>query len=620
MKRLILILFLCVLSIILYSQQVTLKGKKFYLNGSEFYPMCVHYKTEGFKYTPDPNQTSNYELLLSPDHSYYTTNGFECNTYEGCFEQIQQDFNYMSQMGFNSVRVVLCPEYNEEDGLCSKYIVPGQLPPYIPVTERINPDDSEDPGLVRMLNFYESILQCANNAYPNPLKIIFLMAGGQTEMSDEELYLRTIFLDRLSLSISQSPNKSAFFAYDLYNEPYWGMIGNKTKSRACEVVSTWYDVIKANDPTQLVTLGSGSELDIFDYDLSILKLDFISFHYYPSRISSENNGLASIQQLRRLRTLTRLYWLNNNTIRPWIIGETGFTNRFDATDSFNIANHFDGTKQDLADYTGFSLNTTCGCGGSGYTWFCYQDVAYDAFGTYWYHGNFFGMLQQFHVPSPEAEKQIALDSIRYYTPKYDNYCPVDYSPTYDSTKLYYNPFGLTNNSNHGISGYVLNSIGQPIKDAVIVGSCKYFCLEDSTYQYPLVWTFSDTNGYFKLFPEKYNSVELNFYQIKCSAIGADVVVIGNGENTLLSGSSIITLHQLNFDKSLNNIVLNGPTITSYEAVRRLFVKSVTLNTGSNTTFKASNEIVILPSFQSLNGSNATFKIENVFVDCSQIPN
>ena len=628
MKNLIYLLTLLLFPLTILSQQVTIKGNKFYINESEFYPVCVHYHAEGFKNTPDPQEPTQFELLYSPVHSYNLTNGFECNSYQGCFDQMQTDFNYISSMGFNTVRISIAQQFKPEIGLFMSYIVPGQTEPYQPVIDDFDFKDPNDPALLRLLNFTESILQCANNAQPNPLKIILLVKADITYLEDKEVELRSSFLNKLSYFISQSSSQNALLAYDLFNEPYYHIVENPydtnkihrfiEKDKVCNIVTSWYNLIKNNAPNHLITLGSGGDWDIFDWDISLLKLDFISLHYYPYKTSLEDVTLQSTQNLMRIRTLNRLFWLNNNSLRPWIIGETGFTsNETGDTDDngifnpiyfYSLSHGFNGTNSDLADYVDFSLNSTCGCGGSGYTWFCYQDVAFDPLGHEYFPGNFFGLIKRFVVPSPIAEKQPAVDFIRYYNPTYNNFCPVDYSPTYDSTKLYYNPNGYSCSSTKQIYGYIKDIYGNPIKDAVIIAH---------DIKWRLYSTFSDTNGFYRIIPN-IDSAHIKIIRAESTAIGAGKIEITNFNG--MNGLYNFTLNQVKFDKTLSNIIIYPYSDLLYEAPRFLNLKNVFIVLTAAPVFQATKEIIINYDFFSEIGTNSHFKIQNVFIDCSLINN
>ncbi|MBK7083929.1 MAG: cellulase family glycosylhydrolase [Flavobacteriales bacterium] len=73
----------------------------------------------------------------------------------------------------------------------------------------------------------------------------------------------------------------ALMAYDLYNEPAYFDYTDHTKQWICEKVASVYDELKAADPNHLITVGGISVVEVFEWDPTILKLDFWSPHLYP---------------------------------------------------------------------------------------------------------------------------------------------------------------------------------------------------------------------------------------------------------------------------------------------------------------------------------------------------
>jgi len=558
------------------AQRVTLKGKDFYLGNEKFYPMAVNYGIDGVY-----NQGS---LFISPHLSYGTDNDYECSNLSLCATDIQADFNQIAGMGFDTVRIVgLAPGFNLNSsnlGVTFKDIFPHQNPTHI---IPLNPSNPSDLNMQSLLLFYDKILELANATSPHPLKVILLVKGDSTQLNSIEVNLRTAFLTRVSSYLNNSSNSNALLAYDLMNEPCYNVNPVKTKQEACSIISTWYDAIKVNAPNHLVTIGGHGVEDVFSFDPSILKLDFYSLHCYPSFQSHEDRTDPSIQELARKRTANSLYWMQQASVIPWIIGETGFV----ANHSSIISPGLNGTLNDQGDYVTYSLNATCNCGGSGYSWWQYQDVYWGDPGQ-----DFIGLLKRAHVPSPAAEKQPAVNIFRYYTPQVTTPCPVDYNPTFDANKLYYNSWQHPPKPGYEIARYVKDQDGNPIKDAAVSVWTK-----TNTGVYPMCITHTDVNGYFKAIPAppSVQNYDAKIVSIWVSTAGADAYKSVWNTN----GTSVPSTVYLN--KIKDNVIVDGETVASgqyetYTGRKSLTVSNTTVQSGGNATFTSQQSITLLPGF------------------------
>ena len=104
-----------------------------------------------------------------------------------------------------------------------------------------------------------------------------------------------------------------------------------------------------------------------------------------------------------------LYWMNNNSNRPWIVGETGLSASVNYTiDSGNM----NGSLQDQANYVKHNLNAVPNCGASGFSWGGYQDVDNNDLGNDAFQSDYIGIIEKFHTPGPWSEKP-AVDTFRY---------------------------------------------------------------------------------------------------------------------------------------------------------------------------------------------------------------
>jgi hypothetical protein len=586
MKKSIFLFSLQMFFIFSMAQYVTLSGNQFRLNGNNFYPMAMNYGVQMV--------SNDGVFFLSPDRCYIT-NDFECGNTTTCDAQIQRDLNYIAGMGFNTLRIIgLDPDYLPGQGLVFKCTVNDHAsPPHQHFELPIYPSHNSDPGMLTILSLYDKILELAHNA---SLKVIFNITGKKQTLDNTEINTWGEFLAAVASHFSNSAHNNALLAYDLINEPGYTITPDKTKQEACEIISTWYDAIKANDPHHLVTIGNYGLTDIFSFDPSILKVDFNSFHFYPSFRFYEDRTDPLIQELARKRMANYLYWAQQVSIVPWIIGETGFT----ASISHGIHEGLEGTLADQGDYVQFTLDAVCNCGGRGYSWWQYQDVFWGNPGS-----DFIGLLERNFVPSPVAEKQLAVNYFRNYTPQITGDCPVDYSPTFNANKLYYNPYQYPQ-TNNDIARYVKDQDGNPIKDAVV----RIWTSVDP-YGYH---TFTDANGYFKVISPPQSS-NAKIAMIWVSAAGADIYKsIWNNNGTFVPNT--VYLNKIKDDVVVSGVtVLNGQSKT-YKGRKSLTVSNTTINSGGNATFTSQKSVILLPGFVAQAGSHAYLYIAPP--DCNEM--
>ena len=614
---------------------VTIRGKQFKINDVGYYPMVMNYSLQSVY------NISNSENYLSPDHSYNITNDFECDGTSACEEQIQNDLNYIAGMGFNAVRICgLSPKYYSESGL---YLRSSSYPAgAIRDSILINPSAPNDPGLLRLLSYYDNILALANTTVNNitsqaaPLKVIFVLIGNSSDFDIAEQNEWDLLFNAISAHMATTTNNNAFFAYDLMNEPLYTLTVLKTKQEACNMVGTWYNTIKTNDPNHFVTIGLHGRPDVFSFDPAILKLDFISLHYYPEDWKEYEDRSDSVMQERaRNRTVNELYWMQQSCPMPWIIGETGFsaaTGDPVHQENFGISEGLWGTLSDFGDYTLHSLNATCNCGASGYSWWSYQDLSYYGLGGMFLH-NFFGLLERRSLPELSAEKQPAVNNFRNYIPGITGPCPVDYSPDYDINKLYYNPYQhpLNDIDLCHVSGTVTNQYGDKIKDAVVVAWTDLGKNPNtSEAESDPFYTFTDKDGYYSVDAYDYKPGNLQYdplqeeYDIKGSIICVKISAIG--AETLNSGwcsgytppvfSPSLRKIDLEIDGIVSNITISPGTPQNFKAFRTITTKNVIIEQGATADFKARNDINLTAGFDANRGSEVHVYCEPVYAECN----
>jgi hypothetical protein len=634
-------------------------------NGQKFYPKCINYSVQ---ILIDPNNLSN--LYFSPDHGLGATNG--CEAFNGTtFDQnlaidlLKDDFNQIASMGFNTIRICGLPghDYNSTSNVFGKRILHFNGNDTLSFYKPFEPNDPQSDLMNTYYNAYDIILNAANtttnNGQPAPLKIIFLTLNYEAGQVNNTNYNQWIadFLTKLSTKISNSPNRNAFLAFDLINEPTYNIdVKLLTKLQACNLMSTWFSTIKAVDNTLLVTSGSSGWIDVFSFDPSILPYDFSSLHYYPGfKKHFDHPIIPAMQQIMRKRSVNDLYWMKNNVNIPWIVGETGFSASTESNytlihPTLQVPNWqawgLDGVLSDQADYARNAQENVLNCGSKGFSWWDYQEKAYYGVSLEKDDNkqNFFGLLQLFTSVNPPSEKPVVQEIRNFTTTTPYGTCPVDYSDTYDANKLYYNPMHFPSSSNSK-TGFVKDQQGNPIKDAVIFFSYKVRNKITApgnprkiivTEVHPSDVTFSDKNGFFTCIPMDYIQplTEGNITSIKIGAAGTNIFY-SDVPTSFPANGSTYTLNSIGFnlDKtitgdfstngSFNGDINNPQVIVNERANNKLTLNNVNVwhympGMPINADFTARTEIDITGTFDSNINNQVDIHLVPPNIECNDL--
>ncbi len=102
-------------------------------------------------------------------------------------------------------------------------------------------------------------------------------------------------------------NDTTVWAYDFMNEPlYFDPVEERPKQDALRLAAEWRALKDSCAPRQLFTIALAEPIEVFEWDPSLLPVDFVEMHtYHPLRVASE------------------MYWYGHYVGRPWIVGETG---------------------------------------------------------------------------------------------------------------------------------------------------------------------------------------------------------------------------------------------------------------------------------------------------------
>lgn len=399
------------------NEYVSIKGKKFELNGQPFFPLTINYGV-------DIVHDNNNNLFIAPHNGYKDPIGYEGTNQATCFQSVVNDLIAIKNLGFNSVRLV---------GLGFGASKPWYETNYSTYPATVSYDINLNnalmtptfPPYTELFGLIQQVLDAAEQA---DIKIE-LLSGSKNIDTGSLLTLYTNYLSALSAHFADNP---VLFSYDFVNEPLYFGSGSNTKTQVCDIVESWNSAIK-NHSSQLTTIGLGTASEVFKWDPGMLKLDFLSFHLY-----TENTN--SLDDVKR-----QIKWIGETSKIPWVIGETGFS----ASDDPNLPGM--GTTQFQKTFAKTTMEMTRDCGGAGYAWWQYADVGWgapnSAFGVIDRHGNLKPVSSEFALFNPFSIGTTCVAP--------SNYLSIPSS-------------GTTSISGMVIRTHLLNAI--PVPNAVIFGS------------------------------------------------------------------------------------------------------------------------------------------------------
>ena len=504
MKSLVNFIFVFVMLIFNFfqvsGQYVTLEGKQFKdKNGKNFYPLVCNYLVE---YIYTDHDTSR--LIISPDRS---CDGwcFNCKDLTSCLNQMSRHFTRIKNMGFNAIRLVGSnPNYYYKPGETEGWRIKAYDLKYADSTRcDITSMDryhsyyfsgpfSTNPTSRHLFALIDSVLVRAWNA---GLYVILVAGGGAGDYSlnfppQYALYLKA--LAKHIHSVSPGPVKEALLAYDLDNEPSssWNYLtqwpvntAGHSKKDVYKNYKLFNKRVKKADPDHLTTLGGKSFEDLFEFDPTLFTVDFYSPHFYPASKPYDPSPFRN--KLDRIHG--HYVWLSNNLRKPFLVGETGFR-------SMPGGNGPDGDNEEQKQYALNTLDLTRYYGGSGYSWWNYQDYNWSE------KDRFFGLTFWDKKSHSLVEKPVA-GAFRNYNPDIE-------PPAFMPPDNYYDPFnhGHFNHDHNHLSGHIQDQDGNPVKDAFIQGWTGINTGSSGKTFYEVHYTFSDPNGDFTIIPYDYDPV------------------------------------------------------------------------------------------------------------------
>ena len=292
-----------------YLDFVYIDGNTFRIDDSIFFPIMVNYKVE-------PQRIGN-DVVISPARYYEHPTIYEAKNKDSILYQVEGHMQMIKEIGFNSIRVCMDVVSKNDKG----YYYHSDTPVYLK-------QDCD-----KIIQAIDDFIQIAKE---KGLRIMLLIKPPlDNELMD--------FTERL---LKHFADNSTLFCYDFMNEPlYFDPLKERTKSDAKEVVSAWKDAMDRLAPHQLFTIGFSEPIEVFEWDPSILSVDFVQFHtYHPLRVPNE------------------IWWYSHYVGKPWMIGETSFAVDNDSV-GYEMQTYF------MKEVFQYALN----CGAAGFGWWEFQD-------------------------------------------------------------------------------------------------------------------------------------------------------------------------------------------------------------------------------------------------------
>jgi|YNPMSStandDraft_2_1061718.scaffolds.fasta_scaffold00152_17 hypothetical protein len=302
---------------------IQLVDNQFFYKGKPFFPMMLNYVTY--------IRNVNGKYVVSPDKEYDDPTIYEGSDADSVLHVLKGHLTLIKELGFNTVRWVYRTGLNRFQNKLNIKIYGNQGFKEIPLAgnEQIIFDCAD-----QFLNIADTI----------GLKVMYLI---EPPIDHPELEQFTIQL------LKKFQDRSVIFAYDFFNEPLYfdnenlpPSQRNRSKQDALRLVSKWRDWVREYAPYHLFTIGFAEPIEVFEWDPSILPVDFVEFHtYHPLRFPNE------------------VFWYTQYVKKPVMIGETSLP-----ADNDSIT--YEEQRQFMVDAYHYARSLGC----IGFGWWQFQEV------------------------------------------------------------------------------------------------------------------------------------------------------------------------------------------------------------------------------------------------------
>jgi len=338
-------------------------------------------------------------------------------TRDSCWLQLKADLDLIKQMGFNSVRFVgLDVIIDEKTGALS---MSGRYKNEKNVVLPLTSEENYNKYFAALDGLFEAVDKAG-------LKAVFLNKVTPDNAATE---------DHLRKLVTHLKDNPAILAYDFFNEPLYFDSPERPKKEVYEMMKRWNHIQKMYAPQQLSTIGLEGIREVFEWDPNILDVDFVSFHPYEYEPEQVRNEIA---------------WYGKYVTKPWIIGETAIPADGDSV-----------SYEEQRLFAKKTLKQARDCGASGYSWWQYKDVDWQAF-----HANFMGVVNLKGETKAEGNNFRIVGTPKPIVQEFKSYDPAVPREACAELKNYYN---YSQHHDCRIKGRLLDKNNEPIVGGVILG-------------------------------------------------------------------------------------------------------------------------------------------------------
>jgi len=391
----------------------------FKVDGATFFPLMINYKVE--------LRRIGDEVLVSPAIYYEYGDMYESNSKDEILQQFSNHIELIKEMGFNTVRICMDVVLSDDKGYYYKTNDGGV---YL----------KESTG--KILDGVEAMLSVAEE---HDMRVMLLLkAAMNKELEDFTVAVLRRFADN-----------PIIFAYDMMNEPlYFDEEKYRAKEDALSIVMNWEKMVRKNAPNHLFTIGFSEPIEVFEWDPSVLPVDFVQIHtYHPLRIPNE------------------IWWYSHYVGKPWMIGETSLPSDNDSV-SYDLQSRF---VEEAYQYV-------IDCGGIGFGWWEFQDFLNPYMN---FEANYSGLLNHDGVTVTKSGREV-VGTLKPAAYKFAGLHEL--KPNKPVRPINY--FNMVGYENYVIKGKIICQ-DKPVEGALIRGWNKPWRVGMNTY--------SDENGDFTLY-------------------------------------------------------------------------------------------------------------------------
>jgi len=393
---------------------VSIKDKRFSLDGKPFYPVSVNYIVS---LKGDSN-----DIWPSPYVDYNPK--FNNQTKDSCLLYLRAELESIKNMGFNSIRVVGIGETSAKDRakkLQGIRVENGKSDFTLMLSDSSN--------YKKYFNALQELFDITNEV---GLKIVLLIHVDPNLEYTE---------NHLAALASRFKNDPVLMAYDLYNEPLYFDTIQRYKTDVYQITKRWNRILKKNAPNQLSTIGLEGVREVFEWDPNILDVDFLSMHpyeYEPEQVRNET------------------YWYGTYIKKPWIIGETSLPADNDSV-----------SYEEQRLFVKKTLRQVLNCGSWGYTWWQYKDVHWHEF-----HSDYMGIMSR-RGNTKTSINNFSISGIP--KPASEEFKKFDYTKKMDSCICLSNYYNYSSLNKFRIIGKLTDAhSGMPIQGGVVMAWDEYW--------------------------------------------------------------------------------------------------------------------------------------------------